>query len=96
MATTKKNRNKLIEFLGTGWGVFLTALSIFSLGFGAGCYVNNTLTTLKHYEDKASHANEMLEYRTQKEKEIFELRSKINQLQSDLLKQQNTKEYEKK
>lgn len=96
MATSKNTKNHLFEKLSTGWGVFLSALTIFSLGFGAGCYVKDTLTKLELYEDRAAFNIEMLEYRTQKEKEMFELRSTINKLQSDLFNEQNRQAHEKK
>ena len=91
MATSKNTKKQFFEKLGTGWGVFLSALTIFSLGFGTGCYVKETLSKLESFEDRAAFNNEMLEYRTQKEKEIFELRSTINKLQSDLFNEQNSR-----
>jgi hypothetical protein len=96
MATSKNTKNQLFEKLGTGWGVFLSALTIFSLGFGTGCYVKETLSKLESFEDRAAFNNKLLEYRTQKEKEVFELRSTINKLQSDLFNEQNKQAHEKK
>ena len=54
MATSKNKKNQLFEKLGTGWGVFLSALTIFSLGFGTGCYVKETLSKLESFEDRAA------------------------------------------
>jgi hypothetical protein len=51
---------------------------------------------LESFEDRAAFNNELLEYRTQKEKEIFELRSTINKIQSDLFNEQNKQTHEKK
>jgi hypothetical protein len=62
MATSKNKKNQLFEKLGTGWGVFLSALTIFSLGFGTGCYVKETLSKLESFEDRAAFNNELLEY----------------------------------
>lgn len=53
------------------------------------------LSKLESYQDRAAFNNEMIEYRTQKEKEIFELRSTINKLQSDLFNEQNKQTNEK-
>ena len=58
--------------------------------------LKETLSKLESFEDRAAFNNELLEYRTQKEKEIFELRSTINKLQSDLFNEQNKQTHEKK
>ena len=93
MATEIKDQ--IIQKLGTGWGLIISALTIFSIGFGAGCYVNEMLSKLESYQNRAAFNNEMIEYRTQKEKEVFELRSTINKLQSDLFNEQNKPANEK-
>jgi|GEM_PF-4705526 lipoprotein len=93
MATEIKDQ--IIQKLGTGWGIIISALTIFSIGFGAGCYVNEMLSKLESYQNRAAFNNEMIEYRTQKEKEVFELRSTINKLQSDLFNEQNKPANEK-
>lgn len=90
MAINKKS-NKVIEWLGTGWGVVLTGLSIFGMGFGAGLYVANIHADLETYKKDATYYNELLnckqdlfDYKIEKEKEIFELHSTINKLQSEI------------
>ena len=84
MATSKNTKNQLFEKLGTGWGVFLSALTIFSLGFGTGCYVKETLSKLESFEDRAAFNNELLEYRTQKEKEtVYDILFSINASQNN-------------
>ena len=44
MATSKNTEKHFSEKFGTGWGVCFPALKIFSLGFGTGCYVKETLS----------------------------------------------------
>ena len=95
MANNKKS-NKIIEWLGTGWGVFVSALSIFGMGFASGLYVANKYSDLENYKKEAIYYHELLDckqelfdYKVEKEKEIFELRSTINKLQSEIEKQPN-------
>lgn len=95
MATQQKIKDQIYQKIGTGWGIIISALTIFSIGFGTGCYVKEMLSKLESYQDRAAFNNEMIEYRTQKEKEIFELRSTINKLQSDLFNEQNKQTNEK-
>lgn len=98
MANTKKKdeTNKIIEWLSTGWGVFLTALTIFGMGFGVGIYVTNMHSDLEGYKKDVTYNQELLDYKIEKEKEIFELRSTINKMQSDLFNAQNKQNNEKK
>lgn len=56
MATSKKKEStKIIEWLGTGWGAFLTAITIFGTGFGVGIYVANMRSDLEGYKKDASY-----------------------------------------
>lgn len=97
MATSKKGESiKIIEWLGTGWGTFLTAITIFGTGFGVGMYVENMRSDLEGYKKEASYNQELLDYKIEKEKEIFELRSTINKMQSELFNVQNKHQDEKK
>lgn len=95
-ASKKKKTTKIIEWLGTGWGAFLTAITIFGMGFGAGLYVANMLSDLEGYKREASYNQQLLDYKIEKEKEIFELRSTINKMQSELFNAQNRQNNEKK
>lgn len=95
-ASKKKKSTKIIEWLGTGWGAFLTAITIFGMGFGAGLYVANMLSDLEGYKREASYNQQLLDYKIEKEKEIFELRSTINKMQSELFNAQNRQDNEKK
>lgn len=97
MATSKKKKStKIIEWLGTGWGAFLTAITIFGTGFGVGIYVTNMRSDLEGYKKDASFNQQLLDYKIEKEKEIFELRSTINKMQSELFNTQNQQNNEKK
>lgn len=97
MATSKKKKStKIIEWLGTGWGAFLTATTIFGTGFGVGIYVANMRSDLEGYKKDASFNQQLLDYKIEKEKEIFELRSTINKMQSELFNTQNQQNNEKK
>lgn len=97
MATSKKGKSiKIIEWLGTGWGAFLTAITIFGTGFGVGMYVENLRSDLESYKKETSYNQELLDYKIEKEKEIFELRSTINKMQSELFNVQNIIQDEKK
>jgi len=94
-ASKKKESTKIIEWLGTGWGAFLTAITIFGMGFGVGIYVANMRSDLESYKKDASFNQQLLDYKIEKEKEIFELRSTINKMQSELLNAQNRQDNEK-
>lgn len=97
MATSKKKKSTIIiEWLGTGWGAFLTAITIFGTGFGVGIYVANMRSDLEGYKKDASFNQQLLDYKIEKEKEIFELRSTINKMQSELFNTQNQQNNEKK
>ena len=92
----QKESTKIIEWLGTGWGAFLTAITIFGMGFGVGVYVANMRYDLEGYKKDASFNQQFLDYKIEKEKEIFELRSTINKMQSELFNTQNRQDNEKK
>ena len=95
-ASKKKESTKIIEWLGTGLGAVFTALSLFGMGFVDGACVEDMRSDLENYKKQASHNQEFLDYKIEKEKEIFELRSTINKLQSDLFNEQNKQTHEKK
>lgn len=94
--TNRSKTKKIIDWLNTGWGAVLSAFTIFSMGFALGIYVNNWCEKLENYKKDIDYNQALFDYKIEKEKEIFELRSTVNKMQSELIELQNRNDDEKK
>ncbi|MBQ9638430.1 MAG: hypothetical protein IJV22_02610 [Bacteroidales bacterium] len=84
--TSKKRVDKSIrELISSTWGIVISAFTIFGMGFGAGCYFENSLSKI-HYNDELTRLNNLIiDNREKHEQETHELRNQIYNLQEALI-----------
>lgn len=88
--SSKKSRSKTFrEKASSTWGLIIIAFSLVSAGFGAGCYVENSLSIIHHNDELTRLNNLIIDNREKYETAVHELRNQIYDLKEELIEQKS-------
>lgn len=76
-------RNRMLELLGSGWGLAISICSIFGFGYGAGATIQHMKDVVDKYDELMVMHQQQDESNCNHAREVFELRQQIYQLEQD-------------
>ena len=85
MASKKNTKKKPRELISSTWGIVISAFTIFGMGFGSGCYFENSLSKIRYNDELTRLNNLIIDNREQHEHETHELRNQVYELQDKLI-----------